>query len=51
VDTISVALACVEIYSCPELMSKCINFIVAEKNFTNAVLGHDSARYMDVYRT
>lgn len=38
VDTVGNALACAEIYNCPELKSKCIEFVVAEKNFKKAVL-------------
>ncbi|CAL4999803.1 unnamed protein product [Urochloa decumbens] len=36
--TVGDALACAEIYSCPELKSKCIEFVVADKNFKRAVL-------------
>ncbi|WVZ92097.1 hypothetical protein U9M48_038187 [Paspalum notatum var. saurae] len=38
VDTVGDALACAEIYNCPELKSKCIEFVVAEKIFKKAVL-------------
>ncbi|CAO2211554.1 unnamed protein product [Urochloa humidicola] len=38
VDTVGDALACAEIYNCPELKSKCIEFVVADKNFKKAVL-------------
>jgi speckle-type POZ protein len=38
VDTVGDVLACAEIYNYPELKSKCIEFVVAEKNFKKAVL-------------
>uniref|UniRef100_A0A0A9ASZ8 BTB domain-containing protein n=1 Tax=Arundo donax TaxID=35708 RepID=A0A0A9ASZ8_ARUDO len=38
VDTIADALACAEMYNCPELKNKCIGFVVAEKNFKKVVL-------------
>ncbi|GJN15677.1 hypothetical protein PR202_gb02613 [Eleusine coracana subsp. coracana] len=38
VDTVADALACAEIYNCPELKNKCIDFVVAEKNFKSVVL-------------
>ncbi|CAL5005173.1 unnamed protein product [Urochloa decumbens] len=38
VDTVADALACAEMYNCPELKDKCIDFIVAENNFKKAVL-------------
>ncbi|PUZ52293.1 hypothetical protein GQ55_6G258500 [Panicum hallii var. hallii] len=38
VDTVGDALACAEIYSCPELKSKCIEFVVADENFKKVVL-------------
>ncbi|OEL16281.1 hypothetical protein BAE44_0022697 [Dichanthelium oligosanthes] len=38
VDTVANALACAETFNCPELKNKCIDFIVAEKNFKKAVL-------------
>lgn len=38
VDTVGDDLACAEIYNCPELKSKCIEFVVAHKNFKKAVL-------------
>nr|CAB3481478.1 unnamed protein product [Digitaria exilis] len=31
-------LACAEIYNCPELKNKCIEFVVADKNFRHVVL-------------
>jgi speckle-type POZ protein len=37
VDTVGDVLACAEIYNCPELKTKCIDFVVAKKNFKNAV--------------
>ncbi|CAL5001058.1 unnamed protein product [Urochloa decumbens] len=38
VDTVGDALACAGIYNCPGLKSKCIEFVVADKNFKRAVL-------------
>ncbi|KAJ1269238.1 hypothetical protein BS78_07G195600 [Paspalum vaginatum] len=38
VDTVGDILACAEIYNCPELKNKCIEFVVADKNFKKAVL-------------
>ncbi|KAL6661103.1 hypothetical protein ACP70R_000487 [Stipagrostis hirtigluma subsp. patula] len=38
VDTVADALACAETYNCPELKSRCIDFVVDEKNFKKAVL-------------
>jgi speckle-type POZ protein len=37
-DTIASALECAETYSCPELKSKCIDFVVADENFKKVVL-------------
>ncbi|WVZ95456.1 hypothetical protein U9M48_041219 [Paspalum notatum var. saurae] len=38
VDTVASVLRCAEMYSCPELKSKCIDFFAQEKNFKKAVL-------------
>ncbi|OEL16282.1 BTB/POZ and MATH domain-containing protein 2 [Dichanthelium oligosanthes] len=38
VDTVGDALACAEMYNCPELKSKCIEFVVAVENFKKVVL-------------
>ncbi|RCV31909.1 hypothetical protein SETIT_6G215800v2 [Setaria italica] len=38
VETVCDALACAEIYNCPELKGKCIEFVVADKNFKKIVL-------------
>jgi len=38
VDTLGDVLACAEIYNCPELKTKCIDFVVAKKKFKKAVL-------------
>ncbi|KAJ1269242.1 hypothetical protein BS78_07G195900 [Paspalum vaginatum] len=38
VDTVASVLGCAEMYSCPELKSKCIGFFAQEKNFKKAVL-------------
>lgn len=38
VVTVADALACAEMYNCPELKDKYIDFIAAEKNFKKAVL-------------
>lgn len=38
VDTVADILACAEMYSCPELKKKCIEFFAVEKNFRKAVL-------------
>ncbi|KAF8646566.1 hypothetical protein HU200_065788 [Digitaria exilis] len=37
-DTVGDVLACAEIYNCPELKNKCIEFVVADKNFRHVVL-------------
>ncbi|PVH37199.1 hypothetical protein PAHAL_6G269700 [Panicum hallii] len=38
VDTVVDALACADMYSCLELKSRCIGFVVEEKNFKKVVL-------------
>ena len=38
VDTVAATLSCAEKYSCPELKTKCVGFLVDEKNFRDAVL-------------
>ncbi|KAF8646562.1 hypothetical protein HU200_065784 [Digitaria exilis] len=38
VDTVADVLACAEMYSCPELRDKCIDFVVADKNFKRVAL-------------
>ncbi|CAO2207337.1 unnamed protein product [Urochloa humidicola] len=37
-DTVADTLACAETYNCPELRTKCIGFLLDEKNFKKAVL-------------
>ncbi|KAG2580075.1 hypothetical protein PVAP13_6NG269800 [Panicum virgatum] len=37
-DTVAATLACAEACSCPELKTKCVGFLVDEKNFRDAVL-------------
>nr|XP_034601583.1 BTB/POZ and MATH domain-containing protein 1-like [Setaria viridis]TKW11279.1 hypothetical protein SEVIR_6G222800v2 [Setaria viridis] len=44
VDTVATTLACDEMYSCPELKNKCIDFFAEEKNFKKAVLTEGFAR-------
>jgi speckle-type POZ protein len=36
-DTVATILACAETYNCPELKSKCIDFLAVEENFKRAV--------------
>uniref|UniRef100_A0A0A8ZHJ3 BTB domain-containing protein n=1 Tax=Arundo donax TaxID=35708 RepID=A0A0A8ZHJ3_ARUDO len=38
VDTVADALAYAEMYGCPELKNRCIDFVVADKNFKKVVL-------------
>jgi speckle-type POZ protein len=38
VETVCDALACAEIYNCPELKEKCIEFVVEDNNFKKIVL-------------
>ncbi|KAM0829863.1 hypothetical protein ACQ4PT_066597 [Festuca glaucescens] len=38
VDTVADALSCADVYSCQELRSRCIDFVMAEKNFKKTVL-------------
>ncbi|GJN04042.1 hypothetical protein PR202_ga21552 [Eleusine coracana subsp. coracana] len=38
VDTVATTLACAEIYDCPLLRKKCMDFFLEEKNFRKAVL-------------
>jgi speckle-type POZ protein len=38
VDTIAATLGCAEIYNCPKLKTKCIDFFADEKNFKKVVL-------------
>lgn len=37
-ETVCDALACAEIYNCPELKEKCIEFVVEDNNFKKIVL-------------
>jgi speckle-type POZ protein len=36
-DTVATTLACAETYNCPELKSKCIDFLAVQENFHEAV--------------
>ncbi|XP_051203097.1 BTB/POZ and MATH domain-containing protein 2-like isoform X2 [Lolium perenne] len=36
-DTVATTLACAETYNCPELKSKCIDFLAVQENFQEAV--------------
>nr|CAB3483546.1 unnamed protein product [Digitaria exilis] len=38
VDTVGDVLACAEVYNCPELKNKCIEFVVVDNNFRHVVL-------------
>ncbi|TVU04997.1 hypothetical protein EJB05_48144, partial [Eragrostis curvula] len=38
VDTVAVTLACAQMYNCPELKNKCMDFFAKEENFKKAVL-------------
>jgi len=38
VDAVAATLICAEIYNCPQLKNKCIDFIAEEKNFKKVVL-------------
>ena len=37
-DTVASTLACAQMYNCPELKKKCIDFFANEKNFKKVVL-------------
>ncbi|KAJ1269243.1 hypothetical protein BS78_07G196000 [Paspalum vaginatum] len=49
VDTVASVLGCAEMYSCPELKSKCIGFFAQEKNFTKAVLTEGFVRLVQQF--
>ncbi|XP_047064004.1 BTB/POZ and MATH domain-containing protein 1-like [Lolium rigidum] len=38
IDTVADALSCADVYSCQELRSRCIDFVMEEKNFKKTVL-------------
>jgi speckle-type POZ protein len=42
-DTVATTLACAETYNCPELKSKCIDFLAVEENFREAAFTHGYA--------
>ncbi|KAG2585093.1 hypothetical protein PVAP13_6KG369700 [Panicum virgatum] len=43
-DIVASTLACAQMYNCPELKKRCIDFFADEKNFKKAVLTHDFAQ-------
>jgi len=44
VDTVASTLTCAEMYNCPDLQKRCIDFFADEKNFKKAVLTDDFAQ-------
>ncbi|XP_034601352.1 BTB/POZ and MATH domain-containing protein 1-like [Setaria viridis] len=49
VDTVATNIVCAEIYSCPELKHKCIDFFAEEKNFMKAALTDGLVKFVQQF--
>lgn len=45
VDTVGDALACAEMYSCPELRSKCVEFVVSDKKLPMTAIDRQARQH------